>query len=75
MIKHATLCVGLVLLLRICLKSNFLLPRNSIPAHLLNHEIHVQRNLLSPKIGHDLRDFVKEIGVTNGYFFSTFLLV
>ena len=66
-IKNSTLVLGLLLLVRICLRSNTLLPRNKIPAHLLHHPVHVQRDLLSPKVGADLLKLVEQIGSTNGY--------
>ena len=67
LIKNATLFLSLLMIVRVCLRSNFLLPRNKIPPHLLNHPIHIQRDLISPSDGKDLLKLVEKIGTENGY--------
>ena len=67
LLKTSTILVGVVLLLRALLRSNLIILRNQLPSHLLHQPVHVQRNLLTPKVGKELLQLVESIGTKNGY--------
>lgn len=63
---RASIAAALVaFLLRTLLRD--VLPRNTLPPHLLGHPVVVERELISAEAGERLRDLVKAIGARDGY--------
>ena len=45
------LFILIAVIIRICLRSNYLIPRNTLPKHLLHQPVHIQQDLFTSKIG------------------------
>ena len=57
----------LAIVARLLLQSDKVIPRNTLPGHLLGHKIYVQKELITPQVGSDLVKLVDSIGLKKGY--------
>ena len=65
---YSGLVVGvLCFIMRACFLNPDILSRNTIPSHMLNNKIFLERNLIKPDIGQSLLDLMIKIGSNKGY--------